>query len=514
MISPVNPLDVDVLIVGAGLSGIDMACRMRQLVPELTFAILEARSATGGTWDLFRYPGVRSDSDMYTLAFPFRPWTAETSIADGASILAYLRDTVAEYDLDTVIHHDQRVLAASWSTPEQVWRVTTSTPEGDVEHRARFLYLATGYYDHDRGHVVDFPGQADFAGPVVHPQSWPPDLDVVGRRVVVIGSGATAVTLVPALVAEGAAHVTMLQRSPTYMASLPAGRDALTRTAFRVLPPATAHRVIRARNVGISMGLYTLCRRFPRAARALLTRGVARALPPGYAVERHFTPRYDPWDERLCIVPDDDLFAALASGGASIVTDTIETFTPTGIRTDTGEHLDADIIVTATGLTMVVAGKIRIDVDGRVHDAHTGYAYKGLMLSDLPNLAWCVGYTNASWTLRADLSATWVCRLLAHLRAEGYTSVTPRHRRAGEPGRPVIDLSSGYVRRAAGILPRQGSAAPWVVKQNYLHDLVAMSGRRLEDGHLEFSRGPGPARLDRAATPSGRRGRGAAPGAG
>jgi cation diffusion facilitator CzcD-associated flavoprotein CzcO len=485
-------LDVDVLIVGAGISGIDMACRVRELLPHHTVAILEGRDASGGTWDLFRYPGVRSDSDMYTLAFPFRAWTAEQSIADGAAILGYLRDTAREHGIDTAIHYGQRVVAASWSTPDQAWTVRADTDAGPVEHRARFLYLATGYYDYDSGHVVDFPGQADFTGPIVHPQFWPDDLDVTGRRIVVIGSGATAVTLVPALVAAGAEHVTMLQRSPTYMASLAGTRDAMTRTAFRVLPDRAAHRAIRARNIGVSMGLYQATRRFPRAARSLLTKGVAKALPPGYAVERHFAPRYDPWDERLCVVPDDDLFAVLSTGQASIVTDTIDTFTATGIRTSSGEELPADVIVTATGLQIVVAGKIALDVDGEPRSASEGYAYKGVMLSDLPNLAWCVGYTNASWTLRADLTAKWVCRLLAHLRDEGFSSATPRHRGAGGEGRPIMDLTAGYVQRAASLLPKQGTAAPWVVRQNYLHDLIALRGRHFDDGHLEFRRSGSP----------------------
>jgi monooxygenase len=486
----IAPLDVDVLIVGAGISGIDMACRLGQLVPDHSFAIVEARAASGGTWDLFRYPGIRSDSDMYTLAFPFRAWTAEQSIAEGPAILSYLRETIRDHGLEERIHYGQRVVAAHWSTPEQAWTVRVESAAGVVEHRCRFLYLATGYYDYESGHVVDFPGQGDFTGRIVHPQAWPEGLDVSGQRVVVIGSGATAVTLVPALVEQGAAHVTMLQRSPTYMASLPAARDALTRAAFAALPPAAAHRATRARNVGVSMALYQFCRRFPRAARSVLTKGVAKALPPGYAVEQHFSPRYDPWDERLCVVPDDDLFRALSAGRASIVTDTIDTFTAAGICTSSGTDLRADVIVTATGLRLVVAGKVALAVDGEQVAPHEGYAYKGLMLSDLPNLAWCVGYTNASWTLRADLSAKWTCRLLAHLRDHGYTSATPRHPDTGEPGRPVLDLRAGYVQRAAGILPRQGARAPWVVKQNYVHDLVAMSVRRLEDGHLEFARVP------------------------
>lgn len=481
-------LDVDVLIVGAGISGIDMAVRMGQLVPDLSLAILEARPSSGGTWDLFRYPGIRSDSDMYTLAFPFKPWTHPTSISSGESILSYLRETIEEFGLTERIHYGQRVRHAAWSSTQARWQVTVTVGDEQVTHTARFLYLATGYYDYDHGHVVDFPGESDFAGRVVHPQAWPDDLDVTGQRIVVIGSGATAVTLVPALVDQGAAHVIMLQRSPTYLITLP-GRDPVATAAFRALPARAAHRVVRAKNVAFNVASYAFARRFPGAARSLLTKGVAAQLPKGYAVAPDFVPRYDPWDQRLCVVPDSDLFAAITSGRASVVTDVVDRFVPEGVRTVSGETLEADLIVTATGLELVVAGKIDVDVDGERVDPARGYVYRGLMLSDVPNLAWCVGYTNNSWTLRADLTARWTCRLLRHLVDQGYASATPRYAHPDpDHDKPVMDMTSGYIQRAAAVMPRQGAKAPWAVKQNYVYDLAQMSGRTIEDGHLEFTR--------------------------
>jgi len=480
----VESLDVDVLIVGAGLSGIDMACRLTRALPDHTFAILEARDAIGGTWDLFRYPGVRSDSDMYTLSFPFRPWTREAAISEGGAIRDYIRETATEFGIAERVRFDQRVVGASWSSITARWTVRVETSEGEVGHTCRFLHLATGYYDYDSGHVVDFPGQEAFSGAIVHPQFWPADLEVAGRRVVVIGSGATAVTIVPALAGAGA-QVVMLQRSPSYLASRP-GTDALARTAFRVLPDQVAHRVLRSKNIALTTASYMLMRRFPRGSRALLTKGVARLLPDGYAVGQHFAPSYDPWDQRLCLVPDGDFFEAISSGRAEVVTDTIDTFTPDGIRTASGRDLDADIVVTATGLRLVVAGKIALDVDGQVVDLHERFVYRGLMFSDVPNLAWVVGYTNNSWTLRADLAARWICRLLASMQRAGQTTVTPRHT-VEEAGRPAVDLTSGYVQRAAGILPKQGAKRPWSVRQNYLIDRITMSGNRFDDGHLQLT---------------------------
>jgi cation diffusion facilitator CzcD-associated flavoprotein CzcO len=495
-------VDVDVIIVGAGLSGIGAAYRLRERLPAKRIALLEGRGRLGGTWDLFRYPGVRSDSDMYTLGYPFRPWTRPTAIADGASILGYLRDTADEATISDDIRYGHHVTAASWDGGSATWTLSSRTPTGVVRHTCRFLYLATGYYRYDHGHVVDFPGREDFAGPVVHPQLWPEDLDVAGRRVVVIGSGATAVTLVPALVEEGAAQVTMLQRSPSYLVSLP-GDDPVARVAARLLPERTAYRVTRAKNIAANVASFQLARRFPGAARRLLVRGVARQLPEGYDVGTHFSPRYDPWDERLCVVPDADLFRAVSSGSAEVVTDTVDRFTDTGVRLTSGRELAADVIVTATGLALQVAGGIDVTVDGRPVRMSEGYAYKGLMFSDVPNLAWCVGYTNNSWTLRADLAATYVCRLLAVLDERGLTTATPRF--DGVPGatRPLLDLTSGYIRRSAAMLPRQGERRPWRLRQNYLVDLVDMRLRRVDDGRLELTRaGRRPSDPDEASTTS------------
>ncbi len=494
---------LDVLIVGAGLSGIDAAYRIRERLPHRRVAILEGRESLGGTWDLFRYPGVRSDSDMYTLGFPFRPWTGPASIADGGSILRYLRETAQESTISTSIRYRHRVRSASWDGDSAAWTVVSATPDGDVRHTCSFLYLATGYYRYDRGHVVEFPGTDEFAGEVVHPQQWPESLDVVDKRVVVIGSGATAVTLVPALARRGAAHVTMLQRSPTYLVSLPS-RDPLAATAARLLPSRTAYRVIRAKNVVMNVATYQLARHLPGLSRRLLALGVARSLPPGYDVATHFTPRYDPWDERLCVVPDGDLFATVAAGRAEIVTDTVDRFTAAGVRLATGRELAADVVVTATGLAVQVVGGIDITVDGRPVQLDEQYVYKGVMVSNVPNLAWCVGYTNNSWTLRADLSATYVCRLLAFLDKRGLTTATPRYDGVAHATRPLLDLTAGYVQRAAAVLPRQGERGPWRLRQNYLVDLVRMRTEPVDDGCLELSRAPRrSASVGSAATSSG-----------
>ncbi len=480
----------DVIIVGAGLSGIDAAFRIRERLPHRRIVILEGRESLGGTWDLFRYPGVRSDSDMYTLSFPFRPWTEPASIADGGAILRYLAETAQESTISTMIRYRHRVRAAAWDSDSATWTVLSSTPDAQVRLTCSFLYLATGYYRYDRGHVVDFAGQDEFAGPVVHPQHWPEGLDVAGRRVVVIGSGATAVTLVPALAARGASLVTMLQRSPTFMVSLP-GRDPIAATVRRHLPAGAAYRVIRAKNLAVNVATFQLARRFPDASRRLLTRGVAHALPAGYDVRTHFTPRYDPWDERLCVVPDGDLFASVAAGRAEIVTDTVDRFTATGVRLTSGRELPADIVVTATGLSLQVVGGIDLLVDGSPVTVNEEYVYKGLMLSGVPNLAWCVGYTNNTWTLRADLSATYVCRLLAFLDERGLTTATPRYDGVRGGTRPLLDLTAGYVRRATAILPKQGERPPWRLRQNYFADLLQMRTGRVDDGCLELTRSPG-----------------------
>lgn len=482
-------LNLDVLIIGAGLSGIDAAVRLQQLCPTKTWAIVEGRERLGGTWDLFRYPGIRSDSDMYTLAYPFKPWTDPQAIAGGQAILDYLDDTAREYGVHEKIHYGQRVTSANWDSERAQWRVTAQTADGAVEHTARFVYLGTGYYDYDRGHVVDFPGQDDFTGQIVHPQFWPEGLEVAGRRVVIIGSGATAVTLLPALVADGATHVSMLQRTPTYLMSLP-GQDVVANLARKVMSPKAVHRLIRAKNIALTQSSYQIVRRLPRLGRAALAANARRHLPKGYEVETHLNPPYNPWDQRLCVVPDADLFETIAAGRAEIVTDHIERFDATGIVLASGRHLPADLIVTATGLRLAPVGKIDVRVDGRAVEVSTGFVYKGLMLSDVPNLAWCTGYTNASWTLRADLAARWFCALINHLDSGGWTSATPRYDEPDRIGRPAIDLTSGYIQRSADVLPRQGSTYPWSVKQNYFYDLAVMTRGRIDDGHLEFARAP------------------------
>ena len=480
-----TPLDVDVLVVGAGLSGVGAACRLRELCPDRTFAVLEAREAVGGTWDLFRYPGVRSDSDVFTFTYPFRPWTEPDVLASGPRIRDYIRDTARELGVQERIHHGQRVVAAAFSSDTGRWTVTAETADGPVEHTAGFLYLCTGYFSYESGHVVDFPGRDDYRGPVIHPQDWPDTFDAAGKRVVVIGSGATAVTLVPALVDEGAAHVTMLQRSPGYVLSR-SGTDRMGGALLRALPAAAAHRVVRAKNLLTNVALYEVSRRFPDAVR----RGIARVnagLVGEEVVREHFTPAYAPWDQRLCIVPDGDLFAAIGSGAASVVTDTVDRFTPSGIRLGSGRELEADAVVTATGLRIEVAGGIRLSVDGTPFAPHERFFYKGVMFGGVPNLAVCLGYTNNSWTLRADLSSRFVCAVLNRMSTAGATTATPRLDGDIEEGEPPFELTSGYVQRSRHLLPRQGTRPPWTVRQNYFHDRRLMATRRVDDGTLELA---------------------------
>jgi monooxygenase len=482
---PAQPLDLDVLVVGAGIAGVDAGARLSMHCPGTAWAVLEARYAIGGTWDLFRYPGIRSDSDMYTLGFPFRPWRGATSIASGEEIRSYVEDTALECGVTERTHFGQRVERLEWSSGSGRWTVTARTASGMVQHSARFVYLATGYYSYESGHVVEFPGQEDFAGPIVHPQAWPEGMPVAGSRIVVIGSGATAVTLLPALVETGAAHVTMLQRSPSYVASVPS-RDPVAVGVRRVLPDAVAHRVVRAKNVALSTAGYQVLRRYPDAGRRLLRRRMEQALPPGYPVDTHFTPRYDPWDQRLCVAADGDLFGVLGTGRAEVVTATIERFESDGIRLTSGEHLPADVIVTATGLRMEFGGGAQVVVDGVEVDVAKGHVYKGLMLSDVPNLAMAVGYTNASWTLRADLSARWFCSLVRFIDRRGYVSATPRYDEAEPQDAPLLGLTSGYVQRAAHLLPKQGRRRPWRVVQSYAYDLAVTRLGRIDDGHLEL----------------------------
>ena len=480
-----QPEHVDVLIVGAGLSGIGAAAQLTRSRPGTSYAVLEARSAMGGTWDLFRYPGVRSDSDMFTLGYRFKPWKDERSLADGPSILAYIEETAREYDIDRHVRYGHEVVAASWDSGTGRWTVTGRRDGEEVRLTCRLLWSCSGYYDYDEPYDAQLPGLAEFGGRVVHPQHWPEDLDHGGTRVVVVGSGATAVTLVPAL-AERAAHVTMLQRSPTYIVSVPS-IDRIAGGLRRVLPERAAYAASRWKNVAVSSALYSVSRRRPALVRSLIRKGTLKALPAGYAVDTHFRPRYDPWDQRLCLVPDGDLFEAISAGRAEGVTGSIDTFTREGVRLTSGREIEADLVVTATGLKIKVFGGIRMEVDGVEVTLPETMSYKALMLSGVPNLLFTVGYTNASWTLKADLVAEFACRLLDHLDARGYRSVEPRRDpTVGE--RPFMDFSAGYVLRALDELPRQGDREPWMLRQNYLHDLRTIRRGEIEDGELIFSR--------------------------
>jgi cation diffusion facilitator CzcD-associated flavoprotein CzcO len=478
---------LDVLIVGAGLSGVGAAARLELERPGTSYAVLEARGTIGGTWDLFRYPGVRSDSDMHTLGYPFRPWLEGRAIADGPSILGYVRDTARELGVEPHVRLHHRVMAADWSSADARWTVQVERADTDerLTMTCGFLFSCTGYYRYDHGYEPEFAGRETFPGPVVHPQHWPADLDVSHRRVVVIGSGATAVTLVPAL-AQTAAHVVMLQRSPTYVTALPS-RDALAELARKHLSPERAYRLIRRKNIATSSLSYRLSQRWPAQMRALLLSGVRRQLPEGYDVEKHFGPSYGPWDQRLCVVPDGDLFVAISEGRASVVTDRIARFTPDGVLLESGETVEADIIVTATGLELLLMGGTLLSVDGVLVDAPSTVAYKGMMLSGIPNFAFAVGYTNASWTLKCDLVSRYVCRLLQHMHDEGYDVVTPLAP-PDDAREPLLDLAAGYVQRSLADLPKQGSRAPWRIHQNYRKDVRLLARGPVEDEGVRFTR--------------------------
>ncbi|MDM4719090.1 NAD(P)/FAD-dependent oxidoreductase [Micromonospora sp. WMMA1363] len=477
---------VDVLIVGAGISGVGAACHLRRNCPDKTYTVLEARDAIGGTWDLFRYPGIRSDSDMFTLGYSFKPWTNPKAIADGWSIREYVRDTAREHGVTEHIRFHHRVVRAAWESRTARWTVHAHRADtgADVTLTCSFLHICAGYYRYDEGYTPDFPGVERFTGRIVHPQHWPDDLDHTGKRIVVIGSGATAVTLAPAL-AEQAAHVTMLQRSPTYIIALPS-RDTVADALRRVLPERAAYSAIRWKNVLVTTALFQLSRRLPGVVKRLLRRAARSRLPAGYDVDRHFSPRYDPWDQRLCVVPDGDLFTAISRGRASIVTDTVDTFTETGVRLRSGTELAADVIVTATGLNLLALGDTELTVDGAVVEPARTVAYKGMMLSGVPNFAMTIGYTNASWTLKADLVATYVCRLLTHLDHTGQQIVMPLPPPDGEL-HPILDLTAGYVLRSVDALPKQGARAPWRLHQNYPRDVLVMRYGRLTDQGVRFS---------------------------
>jgi cation diffusion facilitator CzcD-associated flavoprotein CzcO len=483
---------VDVLILGAGLSGIGAACHLQRDCPQKTFAILEARDAIGGTWDLFRFPGIRSDSDMYTFGYSFRPWEDTKALADGPAILQYLKDTAREHGVVEAIRFGHRAVRAEWSSADARWTV-----EAEISHTGQsvrvtcgFLYACTGYYRYDEGYSPHFEGTERFAGEIVHPQHWPQDLDYECKRIVMIGSGATAVTLVPAL-AESAAHVTMLQRSPTYILAIPE-RDPIAERFRQRLPARLTYTIVRWKNVLLAMLNFNLCRRAPSFMSKLYRRLASRQLPAGYDVDTHLNPRYKPWDQRLCLVPDGDLFNTLSAGRASIVTDEIETLTETGIKLASGAELEADIIVTATGLNLLLLGGLELAIDGADVDLGETVAYKGMMLSGVPNMALALGYTNASWTLKADLVAQYVCRLLSHMDGHGLAICTPRAPDPCLPTEPMIDLKSGYVLRSIDALPKQGPSAPWRLHQNYIRDIRLLKRGPIDDA-MDFSRQPPPA---------------------
>lgn len=474
---------LDVVVVGAGLSGVAAAHYLRRECPGETFLILEGRDAIGGTWDLFRYPGVRSDSDMFTLGYSFRPWTSDAAIAQGPAIRDYIRETARDEGVLPHIRFGHRVVSADWDSQRALWTVEAVHAGQPVRFACRFLFFCSGYYDYGQGHDPQWPGREQFGGRVVHPQQWPEDLDYAGKRVVVIGSGATAITLLPSLAAR-AAHVTMLQRSPSYIIAIP-GRDAIGRALQAALPRRLAYWLVRWKNILLSTLLFQLSRRRPAAMRRWLVR---QAQARSGVEARHLQPRYDPWDQRLCVDPDAGLFRALRSGKASIVTDQVEAFTPGGLRLASGEELPADIVVTATGLKLKMLGGARLTLDGQPVRIQDALSYKGMMLSGVPNLAWSMGYTNASWTLKCELIARQVCRLLNHMRAHGYDACVPVPRGDVGATRVALDLSSGYVQRAAAELPRQGTRKPWRVHQNYLRDLLALKFAPLADGALRFVR--------------------------
>lgn len=476
----------DVLIIGAGLSGIGAAVHLKKECPKKSYAILEARDAMGGTWDLFRYPGIRSDSDMYTLGYNFKPWTNPKAIADGPSIREYIRETAIEYGVDKKIRYGHRVLNAEWSTETATWTLTVQDTHNSQTKKisCNFVLSCAGYYNYEQGYEPEFKNREAFKGTIIHPQHWPENFDYSGKNVVVIGSGATAVTLVPALT-DKAAHVTMLQRSPTYVATLPE-KDVISNKLRDYLPDNWVYRIARTRNVAFSMGLYRACRAYPEKMRSFFLSQVKKQVGPNVDM-KHFTPKYNPWDERLCAVPDGDMFKALRKGKASVVTDHIDCFTETGIKLKSGDELEADVIVTATGLNLQLLGGIQLTVDGQPFDYTTKMLYKGVMIEDLPNLGMVFGYTNASWTLKADLITEYVCRLLNQMDEKKMRQCTPRNRNRKIHPIPFVEMSSGYIQRALSRLPQQGSESPWKLYQNYVLDMALLRFGRIRDGAMEFS---------------------------
>ncbi|MBO0755367.1 MAG: NAD(P)/FAD-dependent oxidoreductase [Bradyrhizobiaceae bacterium] len=482
-----TPEHFDIIVVGGGLSGIDAAYHLQTSCRHKSFVILEGRDAIGGTWDLFRYPGIRSDSDMFTFGYPFRPWESTAAIADGESIRTYIRETAEAYGISRKIRFHHRVKSASWSSADALWTIEVERgPEREaVRFTCNFLFGCTGYYDYATGYTPEFPGAEKFAGRIVHPQHWPQSLDYGGKRVVVIGSGATAVTIIPVL-AEKATHVTMLQRSPTYILSRPS-QDPLTTMLRRRLPTRIAFAIARWFYVLLGIYFYDLCRRKPEAVKNWIIGQASVQLGADYDVKTHFTPNYNPWRQRLCLAPDADFFRAIKAGKADIVTDRIETFTEGGIRLQSGRELAADIIITATGLNLLLLGGIQIAVDGKPVKFSEAMNFKGVMFSNVPNLFAAFGYTNASWTLKCDLTCAYVARLINHMDRRGYVACTPRLHDPSVKPEPLIDFSSGYVQRAINQLPHQGSKKPWKLYQNYVRDLLSLRFNSVEDGALEFT---------------------------
>ena len=484
--SPTHTTYFDVLVVGAGISGIGAAYHLKTRRPGTTFTVLEASDSIGGTWSRFQYPGIRSDSDMPTFGYSFKPWTHRKSIADGHIILDYLQQTVTENRLAEHLRFGYRVLGAEFDSQQGLWTVTAAHPgSGTTTFTARFLFLATGYYDHEAGFAPEFAGVEGFTGQVIHPQHWPEDLDYTGKRVIVIGSGATAVTLIPSM-ADKAGHITMLQRSPSYVFSIPA-EDPIANTLNRLVGHDRAYRIVRRKNIAMGRGMFKACKRAPKLMRRLLIANVRRQLPKHFDVDTHFTPRYDPWDQRLCMVPNGDLFKAISSGKASVVTDRIARFTKTGILLESGQELVADIIVTATGLNMVPFGKIQLSVDGQEVHLPDTTIYKAMMLSGVPNLAFAVGYTNISWTLKVDLVCEHFCRLLDYMDAHGHATVEPVLDDPDMDRVPAMDMSSGYVQRAIAKFPRGGTKGPWAFKHAYEMDVERLREGPVEDSALKFT---------------------------
>ncbi|MCP2621763.1 NAD(P)/FAD-dependent oxidoreductase [Mycolicibacterium smegmatis] len=477
----------DVVIVGAGISGISTAWHLQDRCPTKSYVILERRANIGGTWDLFKYPGIRSDSDMFTLGFRFKPWTSAKSIADGPSIWNYINEAAQENGIDKHIRTNHRVLGADWSDAENRWTITVEADGEQKQITASFLSVCSGYYNYDQGYSPEFPGADDFAGQIIHPQHWPEDLDYAGKKIVVIGSGATAVTLIPSLVNGGAAHVTMLQRSPTYIGSLPLV-DPVAEKTNKYLPKNLAHFVNRWKAIAFSTAQYQLARKFPNYMRKTLMTMAKRRLPEGFDVQKHFGPRYNPWDERLCLAPNGDLFKTIRAGKADVVTDTIAKFTETGIKLTSGEELTADIIITATGLNMQLFGGASLTRNGQEVDLTETMTYKGLMLSGVPNMAITFGYTNASWTLKADLVSEFICRVLNYMDDNGFDRVEPQHPGDAVDALPFMDFNPGYFRRAMDSLPKSGSRAPWRLKQNYFFDLRMIRYDKVDEESLHFTK--------------------------